>query len=262
MNPLRCYSSGIPKGPICMAQFLSIVFIKSPFLVCIMLFSTAVYAGEPDEKSLRAVFRPVFETTEGEHAAGTAFVLKYKGGYYAVTAHHIFGEAGGFSREYAWDELHKLVQKVTLRSLGDEKIQYSAPLNVMIGGAKALSMWTAKHDIAVFWIPEKPKHHLTLAEEHPKVGDYVWLYAEVGGSDALLHKAVVEQYTQDSLIYGFINKQLMLGGSSGAAMLNEKGEVVGINVGGWEKSGRQYGEANPLISLQSLFKTYVRSATN
>ncbi|WP_395377362.1 trypsin-like peptidase domain-containing protein [Marinicella sp. W31] len=204
---------------------------KFSFVVSLMLLSLVGFAVELDEKDLQSAFRPTFITTEGDRTAGTAFVVGYEGGFFAVTAYHLLGEAGGLSRDYAWDEVFEVVYEVSLQSLSDENTQYIAPSQVMIVGAKGLSFWTAKNDIAVFRMLDKPTHYLKLADEHPKVGDLVWLYADViGGSDALLHKAVVEQYDRDSMLYGFINKKLSLNGSSGAAMLNAKGEVVGINV--------------------------------
>ncbi|WP_428241161.1 S1 family peptidase [Gynuella sp.] len=236
------------------------MFRKLLFVCGLSVLTLFANALELKEEALRSVFEPSFVTTEGEQKAGTAFVVKYKENYYAVTAHHLFSEAGGFSREYNWRELQGLVSKVSLQSLSDEKIKYSAGKAIEIKGAKSVSIWTGKNDIAVFKLKQKPDNYLTIAQLPPKVGESVWLYGLVYNRppELLLHKAMILEYGKNWISYQFEDPGLNLNGTSGAAILNSKGEVVGINLSGGDQEGKLYGYGNPLVSIQSIFKQFVQ----
>lgn len=236
------------------------VFRKLLFIFGLSTSAFFVNASELKEEALKSVFNPSFVSTEGEQKAGTAFVVKYKEHSYAVTAHHLFSEAGGFSREYNWKELQGLVSEVSLQSLSDEKTKYSTGKAIKIKGAKSVSNWTGKNDIAIFKLDQKPANYLTLALSPPKIGETVWLYGLVYNRppELLLHKAVVVEYDKNWISYQFADSGLILNGTSGAAILNSGGEVVGINLSGGEQGGKLYGYGNPLVSMQSIFKKYVQ----
>lgn len=236
------------------------MFRKLSFVLCLSVLAFIANASELKEETLKSVFKPSFSSTEGERKAGTAFVVKYEEHSYAVTAHHLFSEAGGFSREYNWKELQELVSGVSLQSLSDEKTKYSTKKAIRVKGAKSVSNWTGKNDIAIFKLNQKPANYLTLAQSSPKVGETVWLYGLVYNrpGESLLHKAVVVEYDKNWISYQFADSGLILNGTSGAAILNSNGEVVGINLSGGEQEGKLYGYGNPLVSIQSIFKKYVR----
>ncbi len=48
-------------------------------------------------------------------------------------------------------------------------------------------------------------------------------------------------------------------GTSGAPILNELGEVVGINLGGGEYKGRPFGFGNPAGSFTQLISEAIKS---
>lgn len=236
------------------------MFRKLLFVCGLSVLTLLANASGLKEETLKSVFKPSFVTTEGEQKAGSAFVVKYKENYYAVTAHHLFSEAGGFSREYNWRELQGLVSEVSLQSLSDEKIRYSTGKATEIKGAKSVSNWTGKNDIAIFKLKQKPANYLTIAQLPPKVGETVWLYGLVYNRppELLLHKAVTVEYDKNWISYQFEDSGLILNGTSGAAILNSKGEVVGINLSGGEQEGSLYGYGNPLVSIQSIFKQFAQ----
>lgn len=234
--------------------------IKNILLLHCLLFSSFLNAGELKEENLMSAFKPTFTTTEGDQKAGTAFVVEYNSKHYVVTAHHLFSEAGGFSREYSWKELQSLVSTVSVQSLSNEKIKYLTGKAIPIKGAKSVSNWSGKNDIAVFKLNKTPVKSLKLAATKPKVGESVWLYGLVYNrpGDQLLHKAIVVEYNKDWISYQLSDSDLILNGTSGAAILNNSGEVVGINLSSEAQGGKLYGYGNPLSSLKSLFSTYVQ----
>lgn len=234
--------------------------IKKILLLHCLLYCSFLNAGDLKEEDLMSAFKPTFSSTEGEQKAGTAFVVEYNSKYYAVTAHHLFSEAGGFSREYSWKELQSLVESVSIQNLSNEKIKYSTGKAISIEGAKSVSNWSGKNDIAVFKLDKTPSKSLKFSTNMPKIGEIVWLYGLVYNrpSDQLLHKAIVVEYDKNWISYQFSDSGLILNGTSGAAILNNSGEVVGINLSGGEQDGKLYGYGNPLISIKSLFSKYVQ----
>jgi len=211
--------------------------IKKIFLVYCLLLSSHMNAAELKEEDLMSAFKPIF-----------------------VTAHHLFSEAGGFSREYSWKELQSLVSSVSVQSLGDENISYSTGKALPIKGAESVTNWSGKNDIAVFKLNTKPAKSLKLASSKPKIGETVWLYGLVynRSNDQLLHKAIVVEYDKNWISYQFYDSGLVLNGTSGAAILNASGEVVGINLSGGEQDGKLYGYGNPLVSIKDVFSKYVQ----
>ena len=59
---------------------------------------------------------------------------------------------------------------------------------------------------------------------------------------------VVESDTKN-LVYKFERKGLKTAGTSGAPVVNEKGEVVGMNTGGGQEGDVQFGFANPAKAI-------------
>jgi len=235
------------------------MYNKIVLTLCFIFLCPLADADELSETELQSAFKPSFASSEGEHTAGTAFVVIYRSDFYAVTAHHLFSEAGGFSREYSWKELPELVSKVTIQSLSNESINYSTGKAIPIKGAKSVSNWTGKNDIAIFKLDQKPRHYLKIAEASPEVGDPVWLYGLVYNrpETLLLHEAVVVESDNNWLSYEFKDSGLVLNGTSGAAILDSNGNVVSINLSGGEDEGKLYGYGNPLVSIKDKFNTYV-----
>ncbi len=227
--------------------------------LCVAFTCTFVNAVELSAKLLSSAFKPTFVSSEGNKEAGTAFVVMHKENFYAVTAHHLFSEAGGFSREHSWKELGYLVSKVNLQCLSNKTIKYSAGRAVSINGAKSVSNRTGKNDIAIFKMNQKPNNYLKVAKTPPKIGEVVWLYGLVYNrpEKLLLHEAVVVKYNKNWISYQFKDPGLILNGTSGAAILNQSGEVIGINLSGGDQNGKLYGYGNPLSSIQEIFNKSV-----
>jgi hypothetical protein len=91
---------------------------------------------------------------------------------------------------------------------------------------------------------------MKLAKANPKDGTDVWLAAPVAGGaprTQRLHSALVTGINKgNNLMFEFDSNDLSLIGTSGGAILNSRGEVVGIQVGTVSLGKQLYGTANPV----------------
>jgi hypothetical protein len=193
-----------------------------------------------------AVLQPAF-TVEGRSLqSGTAFLVKLASGpVLLVTAHHLFGPDGGWQRDLTWEELPKLVTGVRATSVG----------GAVVTGKNALAMEgtatfhgnPAGGDVAAFRIGETGAATvLSLAPTAPKVGDRIFLLAQVGSDKLLRHAATVKQVSPQHVVYKF-DDALDLRATSGAALVDAENRVVAINLGG---GGRPVvGFGNPVHSF-------------
>jgi hypothetical protein len=193
--------------------------------------------GAPPEQAALSICNPSFELASGPNDAGTAFVLASplgKNKKFLSTAHHLFGPDGGVEPQISWQALPKAVKRVTCQSTQAPAWQVIGGHPLAVKDAKSYAENGPKRDIAVFAL-ETAVPALTLATAEPKVGDLVWLVAQARSGAApiqLLHKARVVEVSSDQLVYAYENKSIGLGGSSGAPVVNEFGQVVAVNFGG------------------------------
>lgn len=202
------------------------------------------------------VFRPRFRMRDGEINAGTAFAVNVKGQARPVilTALHLFGPAGGYREQVPAEKLPEAGQGMTLRDAfvkGAAPIKLGASVLAIVGSAPFREP-SAAGDVAAFWAPAGAAlHPAPLAEKAPGRGEEVWLAAalvEGGRPGQRLHRAVVGGKSR-FLAYVFDDK-LELQATSGAPVLNARGEVVGIHVGGTERRGRTVGVATPVDAFR------------
>ncbi len=199
-----------------------------------------------------ALLRPTFETTVGVSSAGHAFLVAHGGKNVLVSAHHVLGRPGGLKRQIEWNEVPTVVTKVTARSAGKEVVS-TKPL--AIEGAKPLEPKDPSADLSAFLVTDTAGvPPMSLAATAPKTGDFVWLFAEVTGftgKDRRLHRASVSAATDKELRYIFADSDLKLQATSGAAVVNAKGEVVAVNLGGGKNVGLVFGVGNPVSSVRA-----------
>lgn len=198
--------------------------------------------------------RPAFFAAGAEFSAGTAFVCVVDEGEspWMLTAQHLFGPAGGLSQELAWSEMPTAVESARGFDSDGRRVLTAGP-PLAIEGAKAMSEVAIDNDIAAFPLrPPTQIHALPLATELPSVLDKVWLVGNVLGVDPRKQRfaAVVVEVSDTSMVYAF-DAPLELTATSGAPVVNERGEVVAMNLGGGEQDGKTLGVGNPAPAIRA-----------
>ena len=205
----------------------------------------------------RFALQPVFETTDGEYSAGTAFAvtLPVRNTPVILTAIHLFGTSGALQREIPTAQLGQFVQRVHLmNAFADERLG-TATRNILISDAAPMGEPSAAGDIAAFaGDPGLNVTALSLAQRVPASGYPVWVVADVQNRPGQpLHRAWVRSNSGGELEYAF-DEQLELRATSGAPVLDQNGDVVGIQLGGYESGMITVGIANPV----DVFRQYLR----
>lgn len=230
--------------------------LKKNLFAILSLLTTLHAIAAPDAASFH-ICRPTFEVNGETMVAGTAFTLQdpKKPRTLLLTAHHLFGEAGGLSRQFAGHELPSAVSKTACKWFKGNRAPLKAGPALPVKNAGIFFSPGSQRDVAVFSLPAKEGQALELAPTAAKVGDTVWLVAQLqsGAPPAvLLHKARVVQAEGAGLLYAFENAQLSIIATSGAPVVNENGKLVGVNEGGGLHKGVMYGDALGLEALRAV----------
>jgi hypothetical protein len=210
------------------------------------------------------IFRPTFETDDGEICAGTAFPLRLAG-YprpVIVTALHLLGPGGGMSRDVPPGEIAKAVKRLRLDdcfAASRTILLESEPL--FIPDAAPMGKSGNAGDLAAFWAPmDEHVCCLEMSEAKPLAGESVWLAASLvrgAPKEQRLHRASVLETDADGLLlYRYENPKLSKQATSGAPIVNQSGQLVAINLGGYESGGTVIGAGNPV----SRFRKYLEAA--
>jgi Trypsin-like peptidase domain len=217
------------------------------------------HAAPPSAPEL-AVLKPTFMTGVTSFSGGTAFVCQVDPlkKIFILTAHHLFGPACGLEKNLTWKEVPEIFLAVTGLAMADPEKAVTSTQAVAIPGAQAFDNNDCRHDLAAYLFPkESSLPHLQLAAKSPAKDENVFLLGRQRGSDKLEFLAgKVVRNAPEMLEYRFERTGLNLAGTSGAPVLNDKGEVIAINLGGYEKGGAVFGFGNPCESiLDHLRKT-------
>jgi hypothetical protein len=209
-----------------------------------------------------ALLRPVFNTTEGEIPAGSAFMVRVGDHKLLLTAHHLFGPMGGMSRDIPPDELPKVFKSVRAKSSADPALSVESSQLVAIADAHAFEKGDFSHDLAAF-VLEPPANAtvLELASAMPAVGARVYLLAEPIGKPVGLFSGRVTFLGPTALAYTLDDTTMQLAGSSGAPVLDAHGRVVGTNLAGGLMGTVYRGAGNPITSIRERL-TSALSAPN
>lgn len=202
------------------------------------------------------VFKPTFLTGYDALTAGTGFVARLKENRVFLTAHHLFGPAAGLEHDLSPSEAKAFVAALAGSSMNHPEVLLTSSAMLLIPTAKAFDQNDATHDIAAFHLPQYQGPALSVSITPTKKGDKVYLLARPRGEEKLrLISAVVSRAGNDSIEYFYDVPGVNFAGTSGAPVLNESGDVVGINLGGGDHKGRTFGFANPATAFVPLVAT-------
>lgn len=229
-------------------------------LALVLTAATAAVAQQQPGAPLgvdRSACRPSFTVDGQTYQAGTGFLVEGGGKTWIVTAHHVFGQGGGMPTDISWQDLPAKVPTLRCQPLNGRRL-WTTGAPVAIPGAAPGEHEDTLNDIAAFAIeidaPMRP-FVLKLAAQPPKPRDTVWLLASLAGGappSQMLHRATVAKVSPGGgMIFLYDNPNLEIRATSGAAILNGEGQVVGVNFGGGPKNGRIYGFATGLPALRA-----------
>jgi hypothetical protein len=186
---------------------------------------------------------PVFRTTAGTQAAGTAFLARRAGDdrIYILTVHHLLGPDGGFKELVPHEQVPAFVLGIQLDELFGHPTQYEVK-GCFVPSAGNLD--DPFFELAVFKTSGvKADSAPVLADVLPAEGDPVWVIAHVRGGvpeGELIHRAHAIKSAGPWFWCEFDNPNIITNGASGAPVLNAEGQVVGIYRGHEENAGHKF----------------------
>lgn len=204
--------------------------------------------GSPGALAQRAFCEPTFVADGTPRRSGSGFLLygrKYPRRTYLFTAQHLFSLPA--------EEMPRRVTSAVCASPETGRA-YPTAAALSVTGAHPMGPLDSLKDVAVFPVRGRSPG-LSLAEQDVSPGEVVWLLARVrSGSETsmLLHRAVAGA-SSGYLVYKFDDQTIGLDQTSGSAILNSAGEVVGLNVGyGRATGGQLVGVANRWSTLKAV----------
>jgi len=186
---------------------------------------------------------------DGHHFTGaTGCVVNYKTATLILTAKHLFGPSGGMS-ELSPAEMTRDVKAVTVHSAeGGGAFTSTRALYLADTESSDDEPNSVSRDVAAMLV-EQPVRALAFALTAPNAGDHV----SVVLNDGTAVSAHVTESTPLRIAYHFDNDGVGLG-SSGAPILNDAGEVVGVHL----RFGRDTGSGNPTASIVPRLEQRIR----
>lgn len=211
-----------------------------------------------------AVFSPVFETSQQERSAGKAFIASIPDCKRSmlVTAYHLLGPAGGFPTQMSIADINSNLRKIRLNDLGNRtlagevKAENHTPATAY-PCCDATNPRTSAGDVAAFVAPEKlARLALPLAILDARKDERVFVLTSIIGKPGakLRHEAVVTGMKDGYLMYDLIEPDYVIQATSGAPVINAKGQVVAINLGGGpQRAGKvgYFGMGNPVSAWRT-----------
>jgi hypothetical protein len=198
------------------------------------------------------LFGPTFQMKSDKTSGGVMFAARLPDSDRPIllSAMHLFGPATGMDKQLSVDEITKTWQSVKGDDLVDDKTTSFSGLGLALPGASAEFEPSPAGDVVVF-VPQENRglKPITISAEVPKEGDVVWLLSHTLAGDSLAHRAVCLTIVHENFLVYRFDEPIGIAGTSGGAIVNERGFVVAVQRGGGSKDGKTLGAG----SLASRF---------
>jgi hypothetical protein len=205
------------------------------------------------------VFLPAFTVDGKSIRAGHAFSIFYKTHRrkLILTAHHLFGPAGGLPADVPAANLAGRLSRYILHDPVDDRVRAEGNDVVTLKGAYAFrrnekGVHESLGDVAAFWGPAADDLRVfVLANAEPRAGEPVWLVAQTprrGGGPVRRIKGTVFEPSIFGLYYS-LDESVDATGTGGAPVIDKGGAVVGIQVGRVPFRGKTLYLATPVSSI-------------
>jgi hypothetical protein len=217
----------------------------------------------------RFVIRPLFSADTDTVIGGYGFAASIDGTVppLMLTALHVMDEiiknkgidCSENNKNYTGRELPAVITEVNLFDLFADNwmtapLGNAGPMLVLPGAGTGDEEPYSYRDIAAFWVHAQDAGKMNpvpLASTAPRVGEPVWLVAGAPENPQdRIHKAVVVEINEKSLIFKYEDNREKPKYSSGAPVLDRNGEIAGINVGGGRLERQRLGHANHVGNIR------------
>lgn len=187
-----------------------------------------------------------------EGASG--FLINYKNSVFAVTARHLLGEAGGITPEIGINDLDKSLLKWEMMP----RVVNNTSKETIKLESKGLDYSQSTSDILFLKVKTKDYEiqELTPNFDLPKIGETIFLIGCPYNETKCKQNSYPAKYVQffeskNSLVFE-LNTTVDLRGFSGAPVVNNKGEVLGILTSSFTNQGKEYSMATHIKEIEKI----------
>jgi hypothetical protein len=241
--------------------------ILSPLTFC-LLFCLCVQAQVAKKNNQKSVFNAktllqeqILLTNSAKFKGNrdldgaSGFLIDYKNSSFAVTAKHLLGEAGGVEPEIELTSLENNLIEWKMMPRSNVKPKETVNLNTL-----GLKYTNSIADILILNIASKDFTIKRLIPnfEIPKQKEKLYMvgcpYSEDNCRQNIYEVTFSEFVSAAGMLICELKTKVQLSGFSGSPLLNKKGEVIGVLVGGGEFEGKNFVTVTHIKEIEKFLK--------